>query len=252
MHVDHHLFCLLFFAVTMVFTTPLPDRQDLMKSLRTFAKEAASQVSLEFSSPSRRGQRTGFAASVAAAAACLRRAQNGGSRTVAIPSARNESAFTTAQLNELLPFHELRRTEKTLALFRKLSMSVISRRTFGGSLGALPAIVHQTWKTDCMINCTDGWDKRIDEWDDDEWAHLVWTDEILDSVVRSVFPWLSRTLRELPSSKLIRRVDTMRYAVVLLLGGLYLDADDMRWGGDLRKVALILIFCLIIQEPKCC
>jgi hypothetical protein len=38
----------------------------------------------------------------------------------------------------------------------------------------------------------------------------------------------------MPPQKLIRRVDTMRYLLVWLFGGVYLDADNQRWGGDLH------------------
>ena len=93
---------------------------------------------------------------------------------------RNASAFLPAQVEELLPAWQLHRSAVALSSFRrKVARFLPPTDTFGGSRGHLPAIVHQTWKTDDHGDHDDDngggssggesdqlWDRRIDAWDD--------------------------------------------------------------------------------------
>jgi hypothetical protein len=235
----------------------LEQRRKLVKGIIAAAQSAAAEVAAD--SPSAydldRSSAPPLVAQMRAAAACLRDDHENAmlrsadvQRRRRMAVLRNASAFLPAQVEELLPGWQLHRSAVALSSFRRKAARFLPPTdTFGGSRGHLPAIVHQTWKTDDHGDHDDDngggssggesdqlWDRRIDAWDDAAWRHLVWTDDGLNALIGALFPWLGPTLQAMPASKLIRRVDTMRYCVVYLLGGIYLDADDERYGGDLH------------------
>ena len=63
------------------------------------------------------------------------------------------------------------------------------------------------------------------------WAHVVWSDARLNSLLASAVPWLKPTLRAMRPHKPVDKIDTMRYLLLFLFGGVYLDADQVSTSG---------------------
>ena len=109
-----------------------------------------------------------------------------------------------------------------------VSSSLSGRRRFGA--GHIPALVHQMIKSRASADGTLRRDLR--RWDDDGWRHAIWDDSQLKQLVRAAFPWLMTPLRLM--NKHIQKIDTMRFCLLYLFGGLYIDTDDVRQSGDLH------------------
>lgn len=105
---------------------------------------------------------------------------------------------------------------------REIAHSEPSRGRVAGR-GAIPRIIHQTWKAReigppfreewCAI-----WRDKNPGWD-----YRLWTDEDLEEFVQVEYPWFLKTF--LCYDAHIKRVDAARYLILNRLGGVYADMD---------------------------
>lgn len=64
-------------------------------------------------------------------------------------------------------------------------------------------------------------------------VRLTRTDSSLNRLVSAIMPWLRPTFRKMRRDHPIDKIDLMRYVVVFLFGGVYIDADQVKVNGDL-------------------
>eukprot|EP00040_Diaphanoeca_grandis_P040433 m.261811 g.261811 ORF g.261811 m.261811 type:complete len:376 (+) comp43207_c0_seq1:155-1282(+) len=89
----------------------------------------------------------------------------------------------------------------------------------------VPKILHQTWLSDDILPqhrpFFDSWDKCLP----DDWLHVLWTDDEADSFVRQNAPaeFLETYLMYVYP---IQRIDTFRYVLLKVYGGVYADLDN--------------------------
>ena len=145
------------------------------------------------------------------------------------------SPYDERHVGRLLPAAAFARTLRVIA---HLDGALAAHR-LGGS-GPVPALVHQTWKSGTVNATTSDLHapiaRYINSWEDASWSHALWTDARLHKLVELVAPWLAPTLARLPARQPVRKIDTMRYLLVFVFGGVYLDADDARVSGALHGV----------------
>lgn len=105
------------------------------------------------------------------------------------------------------------------------------------SVGRIPRIVHQIWKSaDLPAYASDSWRRLGGGW---EWR--LWTDADLLDLVRTHYPEFERLYLSYPNN--VQRADLGRYLVLDHCGGLYTDLDTERVGPvaaleDERRVIL--------------
>ncbi|MGI9659416.1 MAG: glycosyltransferase family 32 protein [Gaiellaceae bacterium] len=85
-----------------------------------------------------------------------------------------------------------------------------------------PRTIHQTWRD---ANVPEHWLGYQQTWREHhpDWEYRLWTDADNAEFVRSAFPEFWHVYQELPFD--IQRVDSVRYLILLELGGLYADLD---------------------------
>ena len=133
---------------------------------------------------------------------------------------------------------DLRRT----ALIVDLMAPCLQRLAPGNLPGTrLPAMLHQTWQDD-DVGEEEDFKKQMDGWslDSDPWVHLVWTDVRLNRLMTAAAPWTMPFLRKMRPSNPVDKIDTMRYLLLFLFGGAYLDADQVSESSALQQVSLPL------------
>ncbi|MGA2028049.1 MAG: glycosyltransferase [Syntrophobacteraceae bacterium] len=86
----------------------------------------------------------------------------------------------------------------------------------------IPRIIHQLWKTSKIPyrwrDCTESWKAHHPNWE-----HRLWTDEDAEHFVKVHYPGLRGVLDSFPYA--IQRVDIMRYLILSVHGGVYVDLD---------------------------
>ena len=88
----------------------------------------------------------------------------------------------------------------------------------------VPKIIHQTAPSDkskwdpMWFKCQETWRKKFPDWE-----YKMWTDEDLDNLVKKHFKWFYPTYSGY--DKTIKRVDSARYIILYLYGGIYADMD---------------------------
>ena len=86
----------------------------------------------------------------------------------------------------------------------------------------IPRIIHQLWKTSKIPHrwrdCAESWKKHHPNWE-----YRLWTDEDAGNLVKAHHPGLRGVLDSFPYT--IQRVDIMRYLILSVFGGVYVDLD---------------------------
>lgn len=88
--------------------------------------------------------------------------------------------------------------------------------------GAVPKIVHQTWKTHKLPPDFKAWRQRCKDLNKG-WEFWMWTDEDNLDLVKEKFPMLLPTYEGYDRN--IKRVDAARYLILHQYGGVYMDLD---------------------------
>jgi len=102
----------------------------------------------------------------------------------------------------------------------------------------IPKIIHQTWKTKKIPLKWRKYQKKVKKLHPD-WEYRFWTDEEIDSFVKSNFPDFYDIFNKF--SRHIMRIDVIRYLIMYKLGGLYLDLDyEMLKPFDFKDASLVL------------
>ncbi len=86
----------------------------------------------------------------------------------------------------------------------------------------IPRIIHQTWKTK---NIPSPFDQLSQTWKEylPNWEYILWTDEMNREFVRQHFPYFLEKYDAYPCN--IQRADAIRYLLLKVYGGLYVDMD---------------------------
>jgi hypothetical protein len=147
-----------------------------------------------------------------------------------VPTPHDKKHHQPKLYEHLVSLTDLEQSARVLELLKPALSSLISL-TFNAS--GLPAVVHQTWKSEDVGEEID-YKVQMDAWEDDSWIHLVWTDEQLNRLITAVVPWMGETLQRLPRP--VDKIDVMRYLLLYIFGGVYLDADMLRINGNLNEV----------------
>jgi mannosyltransferase OCH1-like enzyme len=86
----------------------------------------------------------------------------------------------------------------------------------------IPRIIHQTWKTATLPAWAHQW---FASWrhHHPDFAFKLWTDEDNRALVAATAPWFLKTYDDFPIH--IQRVDSVRYLILYLFGGVYVDLD---------------------------
>lgn len=86
----------------------------------------------------------------------------------------------------------------------------------------IPKIIHQTWKTSTL---PEKWQPSQDSIKKHmpDWSYHLWTDEENSAFVREHFPDFVDTFEGFPYG--IQRADAIRYMLLYVYGGLYMDCD---------------------------
>lgn len=86
----------------------------------------------------------------------------------------------------------------------------------------IPKIIHQTWKTSripkSFETLSDSWKSAHLDWD-----YVLWTDELNRNFILNYFPDFITTYDKYPRN--ILRVDAVRYLILLIYGGVFVDFD---------------------------
>jgi mannosyltransferase OCH1-like enzyme len=85
-----------------------------------------------------------------------------------------------------------------------------------------PKIIHQTWKTKELNEEQKSWQKTVLEHYPD-YQYILWSDEDMDDFVKKNFADYYETWNSL--TPFIKKVDTIRYMWMYLIGGIYFDLD---------------------------
>lgn len=89
----------------------------------------------------------------------------------------------------------------------------------------IPKILHQTWRSHALlpqhVPLFDSWDKFLPE----GWLHVIWTDDEADAFVRAKAPKEFLETYDLYVYP-IERIDTFRYVLLNVYGGVYADLDN--------------------------
>lgn len=85
-----------------------------------------------------------------------------------------------------------------------------------------PKIIHQTWKTKELNETQKMWQKTVlDNYPD--YKYILWDDNDIDKFVKTYFPNYYDTWNSL--TPFIKKIDTVRYMWMYLIGGIYFDLD---------------------------
>ncbi len=86
----------------------------------------------------------------------------------------------------------------------------------------IPKIIHQTWKSE---NISSPFDKLVQTWRDflPNWEYILWTDEMNRKFVQTHFSHFLDKYDAYPTN--IQRADAIRYLLLKVYGGLYVDLD---------------------------
>lgn len=111
--------------------------------------------------------------------------------------------------------------------------------------GAIPRILHQTWKTREIPARFRGYS---DSWraHNPGWEHRLWSDDDNDGFIRARYPGFHPTFRAYRTG--IQRADAVRYFLLHAFGGLYVDLDFE----CLRPIGPVLegATCVLGCEPR--
>jgi UDP:flavonoid glycosyltransferase YjiC (YdhE family) len=92
----------------------------------------------------------------------------------------------------------------------------------GGGEGAIPRILHQTWKNADLPADLAAW---RESWlaNHPGWEHRLWTDEDNRELIRRDYPWFLKAYDSY--NEPIKRADAVRYFILHRFGGVYADLD---------------------------
>ena len=162
--------------------------------------------------------------------------------------------YSAAYYRRVLSPAALRRTAAVMEAMAPAA-ALLLPGTLRGTVD-LPAVVHQTWSKDDVGEEVDfkAW---MDAWECEEgeeevkeappeppgapaggggggggdgvacWRHVVWTDARLNRLMGAVVPWLPPMLRAMRLDRPVDKIDMMRYVLLFVYGGVYLDADQV-------------------------
>jgi mannosyltransferase OCH1-like enzyme len=90
------------------------------------------------------------------------------------------------------------------------------------SVRQVPKLIHQTWKTKEIPEI---WKDTAEKWKTvhPSYQYILWTDEDLEQLVSTAYPWALKVFLELPYG--IQRADMGRVFVLHSFGGVYSDLD---------------------------
>jgi len=148
----------------------------------------------------------------------------------AVPTPMHRHHHQSKLYESLVLRTDLLDTIKVLELLKPAVLSLLPLR-FNSS--DLPAVIHQTWKSEDVGEETD-FKEQMDAWEDDQWTHLIWTDGQLNRLISTVVPWMGPSIRQLPRP--VDKIDCMRYILLFIFGGVYLDADMIRVNGNMNEM----------------
>lgn len=86
----------------------------------------------------------------------------------------------------------------------------------------VPRIIHQTWKSTDLPPDYRGWAESVRR-HHPEHRHVLWTDDDNAALITEEFAWFAPTYESYAHE--IERVDAVRYFILYLFGGVYLDLD---------------------------
>ncbi|MDD3038885.1 glycosyltransferase family 32 protein [Bacteroides sp.] len=86
----------------------------------------------------------------------------------------------------------------------------------------IPRIIHQTWKNEDILSPFDQLSQTWKEFLPD-WEYILWTDEMNREFVCEHFPEFTEKYDAYPCN--IQRADAIRYLLLKVYGGLYVDMD---------------------------
>jgi len=90
----------------------------------------------------------------------------------------------------------------------------------------IPKMIHQTAPSDRSrwpVSWSECMETVMRAFPSPEYRYVMWTDEDLDHLARTRFPWFYPIFRDFPSP--IYRADAGRYMILYEYGGIYLDMD---------------------------
>lgn len=91
---------------------------------------------------------------------------------------------------------------------------------------SFPRIIHQTWKTKTLLDFqTANRSKLIIEFNEryNSFEYPLYIDADFEAIVTNYFPWFKTTWNKL--TPFIKKVDTIKYMLMYLRGGVYMDLD---------------------------
>lgn len=145
-----------------------------------------------------------------------------------VPRPRHLEQFVEAAFHpSFVSRKDIQRTALVLDFMKPAQDSFFAKLSGGN----IPAVVHQTWKS-IDVGAETDFKELMDEWQSDRWAHVIWDDTRLNGLINFIAPWIRPTLQRM--FRPIDKIDTMRYFLLFVFGGIYLDADMLRINGDLE------------------
>lgn len=121
----------------------------------------------------------------------------------------------------------------------------------------IPPILHQTWKIKKVPDWATDWHASWRKYNP-ELQFMWWTDKMNRHLVKTYAPWFLQTYDALPVH--IQRVDAVRYLILYLYGGIYVDLDFECYKniGRFRKYDLVFSYsgnapyitnCIMMSVP---
>jgi inositol phosphorylceramide mannosyltransferase catalytic subunit len=86
----------------------------------------------------------------------------------------------------------------------------------------IPPLLHQTWKTKKIPKWAKAWHASWQKYNPNLQI-MWWTDKMNRHLVKTYAPWFLKTYDAFPIH--IQRVDAVRYLILYLYGGIYVDLD---------------------------
>ena len=114
-----------------------------------------------------------------------------------------------------------------------------------GRVRTIPAILHQSWRTDETPSEFDAYRASARRHHAD-WEHRFWTDEDNRALIAERYPWFLETYDGFDAP--IKRADCARYFVLHAFGGVYADLDmEFLRPIDAALAGHALVLC---EEPR--
>lgn len=99
---------------------------------------------------------------------------------------------------------------------KSLSPATLMERPISKDLQTIPKLIHQSWSSHELPTKFEKWSDTCRRQHSD-WEWVLWTDKDNEELVKTHFPWLLKTYRDLPG--VIFRADMARNLYMYMFGG---------------------------------